>query len=92
MTRILLLGLDPETVDFSDPALPPPSGRSFLPAWRYAALMSRFEISINSSMASRAPAASWRHATIDTASSAQAAMAPSASSLARSAVAITPFG
>jgi hypothetical protein len=23
MTRILLLGLDPETVDFSDPALPP---------------------------------------------------------------------
>jgi hypothetical protein len=23
MTRVLLLGLDPETVDFSDPALPP---------------------------------------------------------------------
>ena len=23
MSRILLLGLDPETVDFSDPALPP---------------------------------------------------------------------
>ena len=23
MTRILLVGLDPETVDFSDPALPP---------------------------------------------------------------------
>jgi len=23
MTRILLLGLDPETVDYSDPALPP---------------------------------------------------------------------
>ena len=23
MPRILLLGLDPETVDFSDPALPP---------------------------------------------------------------------
>jgi hypothetical protein len=23
MTRILLLGYDPETVDFSDPALPP---------------------------------------------------------------------
>src|SRR6185436_11542541 len=23
MTRILMLGLDPETVDFSDPALPP---------------------------------------------------------------------
>jgi len=23
MTRILLLGLEPETVDFSDPALPP---------------------------------------------------------------------
>ena len=23
MTRVLLLGYDPETVDFSDPALPP---------------------------------------------------------------------
>ena len=23
MTRVLLLGLDPDTVDFSDPALPP---------------------------------------------------------------------
>src|ERR1700745_2475616 len=23
MTRVLLIGLDPETVDFSDPALPP---------------------------------------------------------------------
>ena len=27
MTRVLLLGLDPETVDFSDPALPPGMSR-----------------------------------------------------------------
>jgi len=35
MTRVLLLGYDPETVDFSDPALPPGTGQllgvGFLP-------------------------------------------------------------
>jgi len=37
MTRILLVGYDPETVDFSDPALPPGmSGRRFAPALRFA--------------------------------------------------------
>jgi hypothetical protein len=36
MKRVVLIGFDPATVDYSDPALPPGMNAEKIPSWRQA--------------------------------------------------------